>query len=69
MAKKNNNKLIDEDIKRSKGWFKSLMKSLSIKSDCHKKQRIYLKMIEGKLLRGELINFEKLFKKFNLVLN
>ena len=55
------NKLTNEDIDRSKGWFNSLMRSLSVKSNCQKKQRVYLKMLVSKFLKGELINFEKLF--------
>ena len=66
---KTRNKLKNEDIDRSKGWFNSLMGSLSVRSNCHKKQRVYLKMLVAKFLKGELINFEKLFKKFNLLIN
>ena len=66
---KKNNKLTNEDIEKSKGWFNSLMRSLSVRSNWHKKQRVYLKMLVAKFLKGELINFEKLFKKFNLLIN
>ena len=55
------NKLTNEDIDILKGWFNSLMRSLSVRSNCHKKQRVYLKMLVSKFLKGELINFEKLF--------
>ena len=48
---KKNNKLTNEDIEKSKGWFNSLMRSLSVWSNWNKEQRVYLKMLVVKFLK------------------